>query len=233
MSLKTEATIESLQAKVAELSDQVDSLKRGASRYLWLRDMAGNTKGVRPVVVLVDENDELVDGSVLSAFRDRKQLDDFVDRFIPENGKSRLEFNKAIPGQFDDDLPVAVVMDAGRDGLVLCELQAELPPADTQIFARRALSQVFGLNHSMSAEELALAEKFERAAFERAFLEIYYPFVARQELRMIPGLFDRDVTRYSNTLGEYLRENIERDWTVWKARSFLSTNLIQKQADHE
>lgn len=228
MSQKTEVTVESLQAKITELSDQLDSLKRGASRYLWLRDMAGNTSGVRPVVVLVDENDQLVGGDVLSAFRDRKQLDDFVDRFIPVDGKSSLELKKAIPGQFDDDLPVAVVMDAGRDGLILCELQAELPPAGTQIFARRSLSQVFGLTHSLSAEEMARAEEFERAAFERAFLELHYPYVARGELLMIPGLFNRDTARYSNTLGQYLRENIERDWTVWKARSSLSTNLLHE-----
>lgn len=221
----TELSYQQLLAKNAELSEQLNAEKLDASRYRWLRDKAGNTTVTRPLVVLVDEEGLLVGGEVLHAYRDRKQLDNFIDRFTAVEDVSLLGVHHDC-NAFDDDLPVAVVMDAGRDGLVLCELQADLPPAGTQIFARRALSQVFGSTSSLSPEEMSLAEGFERKAFERAFLEIYFPAVARRQLRMIPGLFDRDETRYSNTLGQYLRENIERDWIVWKARAFLSANLI-------
>lgn len=228
MSQKSEVEVCELQAKIAELTQQLEAMQQDGSRYLWLRNQAGNTSGVRPVVVLVDEEDRLVGGEVLTAFRDRKQLDNFVDRFIAPEGRADLEFG--VP--FDDGLPVAVVIDAGRDGRVLCELQAYLPPVGTQIFARRALSQVFGQTHDLTPEEKARAEDLERIAFERAFLEIYYPHVARGELMMIPGLFDRDMTQYSNTLGQYLRENIERDWIIWKARAFLPVNPLVG-ADHE
>lgn len=225
MNLDAQPSYQQLQAKIAELSELLDTERLDANRYRWLRDKAGNARGTRPVVVLVDADDQLVGGEVLLAYRDRKQLDNFVDRFTTVEEVSLLGVHPDC-NAFEDDLPVAVVIDAGRDGLTLWELQADLPPAGTQIFARRALSQVFGSASSLSPEAMARVEDLERAAFERAFLEIYYPAVARGELRMIPDLFDRDETRYSNTLGQYLRENVERDWIVWKARAFLPTNLI-------
>lgn len=221
----TDLSVEQLKAQLADLSQQLAAEKLDANRYRWLRDKAGNTRGTRPVVVLVDDCEQLVGGEILLAYRDRKQLDNFIDRFTTVDDASMLGVHPD-ENRFEDDLPVAVVMDAGRDGLVLCELQADLPPAGTQIFARRAISQVFGQIHCLSPEEKVRAEELERVAFERAFLEIYYPYVARGELTMIPGLFDRDETKYSNTLGQYLRENIERDWIVWKARAFLPANLL-------
>lgn len=138
----TDPSVEKLQAKIAELSQQLDAEKLDANRYRWLRDKAGNTNGTRPVVVLVDAADQLVGGEVLLAYRDRKQLDNFIDRFTTVDDVSLLGVHSE-EDVFEDDLPVAVVIDAGRDGRVLCELQAYLPPVDTQIFARRKISQVF------------------------------------------------------------------------------------------
>lgn len=137
---KSEVEVDELHAKIADLTKQLEAMQQGELRYLWLRDQAGSTKGVRPVVVLIDEDDRLVGGEVLTAFRNGKELDERIDRFFAPKGKASHQGVEP----FDDDLPVAVVIDAGRDGRVLCELQAELPPVGTQIFARRAISQVFG-----------------------------------------------------------------------------------------